>query len=81
MLAECVRAFRDLDCGTLREAGDRFEVSPDRLRAINGTKYGELAVEVPEVPPEASEAPSEVSEARPRAKRPRKAASKPSGKG
>lgn len=76
MLVECVRAFLDIDAGMFREEGDRFEVSPDRLRAINGTKYGELAREVSEVPPEASETPSEVSEARPRAKRPRKAASK-----
>jgi hypothetical protein len=76
MLVECVRAFVDLDCGVMREAGDRFEVSPSRFTAINGTKYGELAVEVSEVPPKASETPSEVSGARPRVKRPRKAASK-----
>lgn len=76
MLVECVRAFLDIDTGMFREEGDRFEASPARVDAINGTKYGRLVREVSEVPPEASEGVSEVSEARPRAKRPRKAASK-----
>ena len=68
MLAECVRDFRDLDCGALRRAGDRFEVSPERLERLNATKYGELAREVSEVPPKASETPSEAPQ-RARAKR------------
>lgn len=76
MLAECVKPFRDLDAGVLREAGDRFEVSPDRLRRINATRYGELAREVPEVSSEASGGTSGVSARKPRPKRPRKTASK-----
>lgn len=39
--------FRDLDCGVIREAGDVFEVTPERLERINSTRYGRLAVEVP----------------------------------
>ena len=69
MLVECVRTFMDLDRGTLRAKGERFEVTPDRLTAINSTKYGELAVAVPE-------ASDDPSPAKPRASRPRKSAGK-----
>jgi hypothetical protein len=47
MLVECIVGFRDLDAGILRDAGDRFEVSPERFAAINGTRYGQLVKEVP----------------------------------
>lgn len=46
MLVECIVGFRDLDAGILRDAGDRFEVSPERFAALNGTKYGKLVSEV-----------------------------------
>lgn len=46
MTAECVRDFMDLEAKAMRKAGERFEVTPERLRAINGTKYGQLAREV-----------------------------------
>lgn len=77
MLAECVREFRDLDCGVLRAAGDRFEVSPERLGRLNATKYGELAREVTEVPTKASETPSGASKGAGRPKRPSKDTRKP----
>lgn len=73
MLAECVVAFRDLDAGVLREAGDRFEVSPDRLASINSTKYGELAREVPG---EDTGGTPEVSSGGTRPKRPRRTTKK-----
>lgn len=76
MLAECVKPFLDLDAGAFREAGDRFEVSPDRLEAINATRYGTLAVEVPEAPSEASETPSEVSGGADAGRGPKRAARK-----
>lgn len=43
MIAECTREFRDLEAGVVRRVGDAFEVTPERLEAINGTKYGALA--------------------------------------
>lgn len=46
MTAECVREFRDLEAGTLRKVGERFEVTPERLEKINGTRYGQLVREV-----------------------------------
>lgn len=52
MLAQCVVSFRDSEAGVLREAGERFEVSPERLEQINATKYGTLAEEVSETAPE-----------------------------
>ena len=54
--------FRDIESGTYRKAGDLFEVTPERLRALNSTRYGQLAEEV-----------EEVKEAPQRAKRTRKA--------
>ena len=76
MLVEATCKFKDLDCGVMREEGDRFEVSPARLAVINGTRFGQLAREVPEAPPEATGGTSEVSTAKARARRPSKAASK-----
>lgn len=76
MLVEATCKFKDLDCGRIRLAGERFEASPARLAAINGTRFGQLAREVPEAPPEATGGISEVSSAKARARRPRKTASK-----
>lgn len=63
-------AFRDLDCGVLREAGDVFEVTPERLERINSTRYGRLAVEVDEDVPEAS--PETLNDGQPEKRRSRK---------
>lgn len=52
MLAECTVKFLDLETGELRSEGERFEVTPERLAAINSTKYGQLAVEVEKGPTE-----------------------------
>lgn len=57
MLARCTRTFLDTEAGTLREAGSTFEVTPERLSAINATKYGQLAEEVSEEPSEPVTAP------------------------
>lgn len=46
MTAECIVTFKDLEAGKLREVGERFEVTPERFKAINSTKYGTLAKEV-----------------------------------
>jgi len=48
MTAECIVTFKDIDAGKIREAGERFEVTPERFHAINSTKYGTLVKEVDE---------------------------------
>lgn len=45
MRVEALTRFLDLEAGAYREAGDRFEVTPERYRALNGTKYGRLVRE------------------------------------
>jgi len=64
MWAECVTSFKDLDCGRYRDEGDVFEVTESRLRAINSTRYGQLA------------RPVEANEPKRTAPRSRRAASK-----
>lgn len=46
MTAECIVRFLDIEANVMREGGDRFEVTPERFEAINGTEYGELVREV-----------------------------------
>lgn len=46
MIAEATKKFRDRESGTLRKEGDRFEVTPERFKALNSTRYGELVREV-----------------------------------
>lgn len=48
MTAECVRRFLDKEAGVIREKGERFEATQERLDAINSTRYGQLAVAVEE---------------------------------
>lgn len=43
MLAICLRDFLDIEAGIRRHEGDVFEVTQERLDAINGTQYGTLA--------------------------------------
>ena len=66
MVVVCTRAFLDAETGKLHEVGERFEVTAERLCAINSTKYGQLAEEVEEKP---SEAPSEPQKAKRRTRR------------
>lgn len=47
MQAVCVKPFRDLDAGVMREEGDIFEVSPQRFDRLNTTRYGKLVEEAP----------------------------------
>jgi len=50
MLIECVKGFEDYENDNRwREPGERWEVTPERFAAINGTHWGVLAkaVETP----------------------------------
>lgn len=67
MLVECTDAFLDLETGNMREVGERFEVTAERLSAINSTKYGQLVKKVDEKPAETVSEPE-----RPKARRQRK---------
>lgn len=40
----------DLETKALRKAGETFEVTEERFKALNATRYGTLAVEVKEAP-------------------------------
>lgn len=62
MLAEVKRTFLDLEAGELRAEGTRFEVTHERLSAINSTKYGQLVEEVEEKPSEDASEPETVTE-------------------
>ena len=46
MKAECVRRFLDLKEGIVREGGEQFDVTAERLAEINSTRYGLLAKKV-----------------------------------
>lgn len=46
MIVQAIKEFRDLESGTLRKGGDRFEVTPERFAALNSSRYGELVREV-----------------------------------
>lgn len=48
MLVECTRAFMDLKERKLREEGERFEATADRLAELNNSKYGQLVKAVPQ---------------------------------
>lgn len=59
MLVECIRDFRDMAAGVMRQAGEQYDVDEERFAALNATRYGQLvkAVEV------AAEAEAPVEEA------------------
>lgn len=69
MIALCVRAFLDAETGETRSVGESFEVTAERLSAINSTKYGQLAVEVTEVPSEPASEPQKPKRTRRRTPR------------
>lgn len=46
MTVEALTDFRDLREGVMRREGDRFEVTRERFREINSTKYGKLVKEI-----------------------------------
>jgi len=50
MRAKATEDFMDKEAKTLRKAGETFDVTEERFRAINATRYGTLAVEVKEAP-------------------------------
>lgn len=66
MIVVCTRAFLDAETCEMREVGEEFEVTPERLSAINSTKYGQLVVEVEET---ASEQPTEPQKPKRRTRR------------
>lgn len=70
MIAECVVRFKDLEARKMREVGELFEVSAERFKALNATKYGEVVREHVEDAPKA-EPPQPRKSSRP-APRPRK---------
>lgn len=58
MLIRCIRAFRDTEAGRLRDVGEEWEATAERLAAINGAGYGKLAEAVKAEPvPEKAEEP------------------------
>ena len=58
MLIRCTRAFKDTEAGRLREVGEEWEATAERLAAINGAGYGRLAEAVKAEPePERAEEP------------------------
>ena len=77
MLVRCVRRFRDLEAGTIREGGATFEATKERVDAINSTRYGHLVEIVEEQPTETVSEPqggtSEEPAPKRRRGRPRKA--------
>ena len=46
MKVKCIKTFRDVQEGVTRSVGETFEVTTERFRAINATKYGQLVQEV-----------------------------------
>lgn len=48
MKAKAIVKFRDLKEKKLRQIGEEFEVSKERFKEINSTKYGVLVEEVKE---------------------------------
>lgn len=65
MRVRCIRRFRDTVAGTYRDEGEVFESTPERLKEINSTRYGQLAKQI-EVPTEVT---AEVAEEVPEKKR------------
>lgn len=58
MLIRCIRAFRDIGAGRLRDVGEEWEATAERLAAINGAGYGKLVEAVKAEPePEKAEEP------------------------
>lgn len=58
MLIRCIRAFKDIEAGKLRDVGEEWEATAERLAAINGAGYGKLAEAVKGEPePEKAEEP------------------------
>jgi len=66
MKAVCIRTFMDVETGELREEGTRFDTTPERLSAINSTKYGRLAQEVVESPSEEATEPQTDEKPKPK---------------
>lgn len=48
MRVKTIVKFKDLKEKKLREIGEEFEVSKERFKEINSTKYGKLVEEVKE---------------------------------
>lgn len=55
MIAKCISEFMDLKAHKLRKEGETFEVSEDRFKAINSTRYGRLVEEATEEAPEGTD--------------------------
>lgn len=69
MVVVCTRAFLDAETGELHKYGERFEVTAERLSAINSTRYGQLVEEVKEQPSEEVSEPQEATDEKPKQRR------------
>ena len=69
MIVVCVRAFRDIETRAMHEVGERFEVTAERLSAINSTRYGQLVEVVDEKPSEDASEPEKATEQKPKPRR------------
>lgn len=50
MRAMATKDFMDLEAKAFRKAGETFEVTEERFKALNATRYGTLATEAKEAP-------------------------------
>ena len=42
MYVRCIKRFRDLKAGAMREVGDEFDVTAERMEELNSTQFGIL---------------------------------------
>ena len=69
MVVVCTRAFLDAETCKLHEVGERFEVTAERLSAINSTRYGQLVKVDEKQPSEEVSEPETATDEQPKPKR------------
>lgn len=69
MVVECTKGFLDIETGDVRKVGERFEVTAERLSAINGTRYGQLVQVVEETPSDEVSEPQTATKEQPKPRR------------
>ena len=72
MLVRCTMSFRDLETPgrPMRAVGEEWEATPERLQELANSRYGVLAVEVPERAAEPARASRKAEPAAPTADAP-----------
>ena len=73
MLVECIRDFKDMAAGVMRQAGEQYDVDEERFAALNATRYGQL-VKAVEAEPEPEPEPEPEEAAKPKRRTARKKA-------